>query len=268
VTIAIGIHASDGIVIAADTQVSTGDYMKGMKGKIACFYAQDGDWTESCIISGAGDSGYVEALTHKLGETFQTLDPKAQVNHVARGGPSLQSAFRDCIKNFYKEHIIPFAAYPERKRPDVEMLIACQRKTIKGMFASEKTVLNYVSPYRAVGMGSTFAELFLGKLWCGMCVEQAEILAAYVVYLTKESVENCGKFTTIATMRNSKIEETPSGGRLLPTGAADFVDDGKIDAWEQSFRGKWGKAEREKIFSMIDEEISTPSTARKSKGRR
>jgi len=271
-TIAIGMMAQNGLVVAADTLESTGDYMKGAKGKIGCFYAHDGDWAESCIIAGAGDSGYVQAIIEELGQTYLAADQNLQVHPMLgkNSGPSLRSEFRDCIKRFYKEHIIPFAAYPERKRPDIEMLIACQRKTIMGIFTSEKTVLNSSSPCKAIGYGSTFAELYLGKLWTGMSVEQAEILAAYVVFLTKESVESCGKFTTIATIRGPQIHDDPSGNRLLPTKEAKFVDPRKIEEWEHAFRKKWWKAEREKIYSMINEELLSvtplkPSTHRKLK---
>jgi hypothetical protein len=279
VTIAIGILAAKGLVVAADTQESTGDYMKGAKGKIAAFYAYDGKWADSCVIAGAGDSGYVQALTEHLGQTFQAVDPKANMSMMEMSKkdsrPSLQSEFRDCVKRFYKEHIIPFAGYPERRRPDVEMLIACQRKVVLGMFATEKTVVNYTTPFKAIGIGCTFAELHLGKLWQGMTTEEAEILAAYVVFLTKESVEACGKYTTIATIKGPEIEESTTGGgsRMLPTQIAEFVHPGKIEKWEHSFRKKWWKAEKEKVFSLIREEQTendeppNPSTRRKSTGR-
>lgn len=267
-TIAIGMRAQDGLVVAADTQESIGDYLKGVKGKMSCFYTHDKGWAESCIVAGAGDSGYVQALMEELGQTYQAADPIMHVYHLGKNTPSLQSEFRDCIKRFYKEHIIPFAAYPERKRPDVEMLIACQRKTMMGIFTSEKTVVNHSPTYKAIGLGSTFAELLLGKLWGVISIDQAEILAAYVVFMAKESVDSCGKFTTISTIRGPKIEDAPSGNRLLPTTEARFVHPTKIEEWEHSFKKKWWKAEREKIISMIDEELLIDAPPKQSTPRR
>jgi hypothetical protein len=276
-TIAIGILARDGMVVAADAEESTGDYMKGTKGKITCWYMPDGEagtfrgnCMTSCVIAGAGNSGYVQALTDKLGDAFRLSKSDTPVRPFTDDDskPSLQREFRETIKRFYKDHIIPFASYPERKRPDVEMLIAVQRSSMSGLFVSEKTVLNSAIPFKAIGWGSTFAELFLQKLWCSMSVDQAEILAAYIVFLAKESVETCGKFTTVVSVRKPKIE----GTQMLPTERAGFVDDEEIDVWERQFRKKWWKAERDRIFSLIDEEIATPkkirpSTSRKSKGR-
>jgi ATP-dependent protease HslVU (ClpYQ) peptidase subunit len=267
-TIAIGMRAQNGLVVAADTEESTGDYMKGVSGKMAAFFTHDNGWAESCIIAGAGDSGYVHALMEELGETYQAADPLMHIYHLGKNTPSLQAEFRDCIKRFYKEHIIPFAGYPERKRPDVEMLIACQRKTIMHIFTSEKTVVNYASAYKAIGYGSTFAELFLGKLWGNMPIEQAEILAAYIVFLVKESVESCGKFTTLSTIRGAKVENGPDGSRLIPTTEARFVHPERIEKWEHSFKKKWWKAERDMIISMIDKELLVDSPPKQSAQRK
>ena len=217
-TIAIGIKASDGLVVAADSEISSGNYMKGAGGKVATFFVHDEGWAESCIVAGAGNSGYVEALINELGQTYQAADPQMQILSLQKKSPqTLQLEFQNCIKRFYKEHIIPFAHYPERTRPDVEVLVACQRKTIMLLLSSDMTVLNYSGFYTGIGYGSMFAQFFLDRLWTGMSVEQAEVMAAYIVFLVKESVETCGKWTTIDTIRGAKIEETPEGSRMIPT---------------------------------------------------
>lgn len=282
-TIAIGITAQDGIVIAADSQESTGDYMKGAKGKISCFYSQDGkegtfggDSVDSLVVSGAGDSGYVRALGDELGKVFLT-HPKLPVHAMPAFADSVKETinlkFESCLATFYKKHIIPFGSFPERKRPDVEMLFGVQRKTIRALFTTEKTVINPAMPCKAIGWGSTFAELFLNKLWRGMSIEQAELLAAYVIFLTKESVETCGKFTTIVTIRGPKIiEDAAVGSRMLPTEKAMWLKRELIEEWEHSFRNRWQESEQNSLFSLIDSELSKhssmPSTSRKSKGRR
>src|SRR5271165_3308515 len=113
-TIALGLLASDGAVIAADTEESTGDYMKGVRGKMACYFAHDDEWAESCVVTGAGNSGYVRALMEELGQTYQAADPKTAIfsHRQSDAKDTLQYKFRECIKKFYKEHIIPFATYP------------------------------------------------------------------------------------------------------------------------------------------------------------
>ncbi len=287
-TIAIGVMAHEGLVVAADSQESTGDYMKGTKGKIQCFYCPEGEpdtfrgrCISSCVIAGAGDSGYVQALTGRMGGVFLS-NPKLPIQgmpEIAVAMPkalpkaeTLNHKFEQCIKTFYKEHIIPFSPLPERKRPEVEMLFAVQRHNITAFFTTEKTVINPAFPCKAIGMGSTFAELFLGKLWRGMSVEQAEVLAAYIIFMTKESVESCGKYTTVVSIRRSKIVEGPSGGQMLPTTEASWLKREVIEGWESAFRKRWWNAEQGRVFSLIDEELLNqppkPSTSRKSKGQR
>ena len=283
-TIAIGLRAHNGLVIAADSEESTGDYMKGTKGKISCFYSQDdskkgtfaGDCVDSCVIAGAGNSGYVNALTNELGKVFlsnPTLPIYVPPTFADMAKDTLNLKFEVCLAAFYKKHIIPFAAFPERKRPDVEMLFGIQRKNLIALFTTEKTIINPAIPYKAIGLGSTFAELFLAKLYRPMSVEQAELLAAYVIFLTKESVENCGKFTTIVTIKGSAIiDDTTTRSHVLPTERAEWVNMDLIEEWEHSFRKRWWKAEQEKVFSLINSELTKPapmpSISRKSKGRR
>jgi hypothetical protein len=286
-TIAIGLLANDGLVVAADAEESTGDYMKGTKGKIACFYSQEGEdpatfqgrCVSTCAIAGAGNSGYVQALSDQFGGVF-LANPNLS-NLSIQGMPALAAAslkkknqsealnpkFEQCLKSFYKEHVIPFATLPERKRPDVEMLIAIQRRNARALFTTEKTVINPVLPFKAIGWGSTFAELLLNRFWGPMSVEQAEVLAAYVVFLTKESVETCGKFTTVVSMAGSKIVKSSEGNKMLPTERAKWMDHEVIEKWESAFRKKWWKAEREKVFSLIDEELSDLPTPRLSGAR-
>jgi hypothetical protein len=106
-TIALAIRASNGIVVAADTEVSsTGTWMKGAQGKISCFFVHDSEWVgwvDSCIVAGAGDAAHVQSLTDKLGYQFQGEDPLLPANTLTKdGGPTLQSAFGDCIRRFYE----------------------------------------------------------------------------------------------------------------------------------------------------------------------
>jgi ATP-dependent protease HslVU (ClpYQ) peptidase subunit len=202
-TIALAVRASNGIVVAADTEISTGGtWMKGAQGKMACFFAHDEKWAgqvDSCIVAGAGDAAHLQSMIEILGNEFLGADPLLPLNTMTKGcGQTMQSAFGDCIKRFYEDHVFPFAGTRE---PAVEMLVACQRKTMVSIFRSERTIVNYESPFSAVGAGSMYAQWLLGKLWAGgMSVDQAEVLAAYVVYLVKDIIETCGKHTTISSI--------------------------------------------------------------------
>jgi hypothetical protein len=277
VTIAIGLRGQDGIVIAADTQESTGNYMKGSRTKMMSFASHQigqpelGSLAGVCVISGAGDSGYVHALTEELGSTF--LNNPDLLTVINPKQASLQEKFSERLRRFYKDHIIPFASFPSRDRPDVEMLIGIYRKFQLSLFVTEKTTLIMAPAYKAIGMGSTFAELLLDKLWELSPVNQLEVLAAYIIFMAKESVESCGKYTQIVTIKGPKMIDSPTGSKLLPpTPPMSHVPWNRIYDWERSFRTVWANTEHQAIWDLIRQtpnplERFTPkrSISRKSK---
>lgn len=73
------------------------------------------------------------------------------------------------LRRFYEDHVIRFAGLRE---PSVEMLVACQRKTMMSIFRSERTIVNYESAFSAVGAGSMYARWLLGQLWGTMIDEE------------------------------------------------------------------------------------------------
>src|SRR5438445_5672612 len=119
-TIALGLVGTDGIVVAADTEESYGA-IKTDTTKILTVFCTGADGKPNpvpgaCVISSAGDSGYVTSLGEKLAHVFFADTERAE--------PPLQEAFEDCLAAFYAKHVIPFATFPEDERPVVEMLIA------------------------------------------------------------------------------------------------------------------------------------------------
>lgn len=257
-TIAIGIRGTDGMVMAADTQVSTGGDLKGSQSKLLSFASHDADKPEAgslagiCVVSGAGDSGYVQALTEELGFVF--LDnPKLMTMRIGKNSTaSLRSEFLKCLQHFYKQHVIPFASFPARDRPEVEMLLGVYRHHILAMFSTEKTTINHVSAYKAIGIGATFAELLLDRLWKSSSVNELEVLAAYVMFLVKESVEGCGKYTQIITINGSKVIQSSKGAELQPPNPPmAYVPWNVIDTWERSFRTDWAQSEHSLIWELI-----------------
>src|SRR5437899_3200980 len=74
-TIALGILASDGIVVAADRLESYGGQFKLDQSKIlpvSTVYPDDvnPELIGACLISGAGDAGHIDALTEQLAKDF------------------------------------------------------------------------------------------------------------------------------------------------------------------------------------------------------
>ena len=256
-TIAIGLMAEDGIVVAADTQESTGGLLKGDKQKMVSFGGAIGQDAKSvreggCVIAGAGDSGHTRALIDQLGFLFM-VNGDLQVMTLANDKTlSLVGEFRTCLRSFYKEHIIPFASFPRRERPDVEMLIALYRNYQPCLFYTEKTAIIHALHYKAIGLGSTFSELLLNGYWRPrMPVVEAQVLAAYVVFMTKEWVEDCGKYTGMLTLNEDRFF---LGGEDIKGEGITYTPWQTIEEWEHLFRTKWRDADCNLVRRQIEDQ--------------
>jgi hypothetical protein len=247
-TIALGILASDGIVVAADTEESSG-YLKNETTKILNVIGPKDILGGSCVISGAGDSGYVSSSMFELADVF--LDNKTLRGKV------LQQTFEDSIKKFHDDHIIPFAAYPTEDRPAIELLIAHNRVNNPTLLISEKSAVIHKSPYAAVGCGSIFAEILLYRLWRYADTKMTEMLAAYILFMVKESIQGCGKYTQISTLHNAKLVTQDSGTGMVPADQPiTFVRYEEIEKMEMQFRTYWQQAEQENLWNLIKQSIS------------
>jgi hypothetical protein len=267
-TICIGILASDGVVVAADTEEISG-YLKSSQPKIITVGSgiQLGKTSGSsltggaCIIAGAGDAGYIDSLKMELADVF--LDNKKLVHKP------LQKAVEKCVRDFHVNHVIPFGAFPRSDRPEVEMLIGIQRGPNSMLLATEKSTVRKVMPYEAIGMGSVFAKILLQKFWKLSSVKITQILAAYIVFMAKESVESCGKFTTITTLHGWNMVDSPGGSKLFPpTRAISHMNWQEIDDLETIFRSQLLRAEQEALWGIITQAAIPvrPLAHRKSKG--
>jgi hypothetical protein len=209
-TIAIGILAADSIVLATDTEESIPGYMKlhqyktrgGAKG------------TRGCLIAGAGSANYIDTVSDELIETFFSESEDEKV------GP----AFNRVVAEFYQMRVVPFAQYPAVERPDFDLLIAFAGHDKHYLWATEKSAMREVYPWEAIGSGAMFAKMLLGQFYANptaIPTHVAELLAAYVVYRVKDTIDGCGKHTFVQTLRE---------------GRATHREIEEVDEWERLFR--------------------------------
>lgn len=254
-TICIGMIASDGLLVAADSEENDG-YFKRSQSKI--FTAIDGvplgpnmsGPSGACAIAGAGHGGYCDALSEQLTNLF--LDSKDVVDvHL------LGSIFEERIKQFYQDHIIPFAAYPPDERPNVGAIIGAYRRYTSTLFVTEGSTVRRGIPYCAIGTGQTFAMNLMDQLWDSRPLSQMEILAAYIVYRTKESIGHCGKFTSVVSLHNASIVEVDGGSSQLVPPTVPLTRVTSRDGYlleENIFRAKWEPMHTRWLWGLIERE--------------
>jgi hypothetical protein len=250
-TICIGLFTQEGIVIAADAQESDA-YFKRPQQKILTFTGPvivGGDHQSpqlACAFTGAGDAGYLDAF-------FDYAIREISTNVTQR---EFQDYLDERVKVFYERHIFPLAVAADP--PEIEMLIGafCRYQTC--MFVTHGSTVRRAFPHGAVGAGAHFALGLINELPRPKDIRHAEILAAYVIGLTKESIEHCGKYTAIVSLHNSSVSEATEGkGACLvpPEHPLTFVAAEKIRRWEDSFGNRWAPRQNKLIEEMMEEEL-------------
>lgn len=194
-TIALGLIAREGIVIAADRQETEGEHKKAQS-KIESLWALP---VGALLVSGAGNGPYIDTMTERLRYSFGTTQSK----EYPKG---MTDEFRTVHSAFYTEAVLPFAQYQPYERPDYELLFGCSTVNSHLLWYSHKLTLNQVQAgYRAVGIGANAAESLLSKFYVmNLPLKVAIALAAYVIYEVKNSVEGCGFETDVMFTQKDK----------------------------------------------------------------
>lgn len=198
-TIAIGLLASDGVVLAADTQEIVGS-MKSDESKL--LVANCGTEKENAgalAITGAGDAGYLDSINMEICTAF--------VVKKAWTGATLLAKLKKQVKDFHNDHIVPYARFPEHDRPQASLIIGanfCDPNfgDYRGLWVTEKSTISGAKTYCAVGLGRAQAYVMLRRFWTGMDTIRAASLAAYILFHVKHSIDGCGNETQIVIMKD------------------------------------------------------------------
>lgn len=186
-TIAIGLIASDGIVLAADREESDA-YQKLDQGKLRG-KSIDFPPYDTVVIAGAGSGAYIDAIT------LQAL------NWFARSLPvnisDVEKELAQQNKDFYTEHVLPLALYPSEERPDYSLLIGAKIGPTRVLWTTDALVMNPRDGYAAVGIGATTARALLQKFYAYVPTVSAINLAVYIIGEVKRLVQGCGLDTDV-----------------------------------------------------------------------
>lgn len=190
VTIAIGMLAHDGLVIASDTQETSQNFMKTDVAKTRYTYYKDERGRSSMIVTGAGRGSYVDALGNELMDWFG--DDRSE------GIVPVQDEIQRRLRAFYAAHVEPF----KPDRPDFSMIVGVERHDERAIFVTDLTSVREIHHVSAIGIGELYASNLLHKhvtpwLRFNGGAELAARVAAYVIYKVKEVIDTCGSFTQV-----------------------------------------------------------------------
>jgi len=230
VTIAIQLDAGNfSHVTASDTQVTyEGIGAKADIGKIRS--AMRAKPLGAINVVGAGDTSYITALSQEIIKVFQKFSGTAD---------QLEGRTKKTVKDFYKAEVLPFVGkFKDRNVPDYSLLIAARHKSETKLWNVDGNLFTISeSPFDCIGIGESVATALLSRLYPMHCtLDSAAILAAYVIYRVKSSVDGCGLKTEIRFIHQDKV---------------GFVPNDRVEKWEGLFQ-KYDRIERQVFYHAMN----------------
>lgn len=197
-TIAVGILASDGVLVAADTEESYGQVAKAETTKIK--EIEGGG--RHLVVAGAGMGFHIDAFIQHLEYDVVPNSRKWTA------GPRL--AIQAALSGFYQDQVLPFVAYGKDERPDFDLIIGYHDSRSTCLLQTSKMSVLQMEHSAAVGAGSHVASRVLYRLGTNAAtgpddpftLREAAFLAAHAILQAKESVPGCGKNTETVALRH------------------------------------------------------------------
>jgi hypothetical protein len=265
-TIALGIVGTNGIVLAADTEETIPGYMKRSQIKIIVGHHHRHDSQNigmeidpdrpMVAVSGAGESDYLDSANAEMVDVIIS-SKKTLIREMK---PELQSR----LVHFYKDHVIPFAQFPDR--PDISLIVAVAALNQAALWTSSRNRLKWCQEYGAVGIGAFYAQTLLNKFYRPFDAHVCCAIAVYVMRYVKEYVPDCGKETQIVCMRQGEmwrpyfrdvrdLEDAFGTYASIETDALHYVIGGLDESWEKDVR-RWNKKARKNIMELTKKMMS------------
>jgi 20S proteasome alpha/beta subunit len=200
-TIALGILAADGAVLAADSEITTpGDWKASDTKLLAATFTVPGEPARALAVAGAGSVNHFNAIRFKVVQAVL-----AGLSASAQSDAMVEKALTETISDFYSAHVIPFYAFPQP--PDVYLLVATWLGGRGLLWATEQTAVRQALDYDAIGIAQAHARELLSGYFAAMPIESAVLLACYVAARVKADTAYCGQETQVIVLREGGISK-------------------------------------------------------------
>lgn len=203
-TIALGIIATDGIVVAADRQVTAQNYLKYDEGKVSMhgrmhIPGMAERATSELLITGAGSPTSITHIRQGLIEAFNRRDDIFSISNF-------RSEVDEQVKAFHDAH-----AKESDGALDVWMVIGGRdSRGQRKLWITDHGVVNEEASFAAVGAGAMYAQTIMGRLGGLADTAGAVLLAAFVIHEVKNTIDGCGSGTDIYAVSRDGAYVTPS----------------------------------------------------------
>lgn len=191
-TIAAGFRFAKGIVLCADTQFTAPGLTKTSGTKIFRreFQFADGVASQIAFTFSGAPSDYALMAIDWMWVAVGNISPDAWT------AANLKAELGKVIEEFYARHMYPHPHYGGVGGPALELIVAF-RSHITGVLTllrTNETVLVEMTEHCSIGNGTLLSDYLIPTLYRhgNMSLNDVAIIAAHVLYQTKQYVDGCG----------------------------------------------------------------------------
>jgi 20S proteasome alpha/beta subunit len=181
-TIVAGFRCSDGIVLAADREVTYSDLLKVQRGTFCSVESFTADGGHSVVFAGAGERDYLGYFFEKVSDYI----------HSGMTSDAIQKCLQEAMHEVYKTHIYPFhSVQPEAI---LQMLIGV---VVRGeqptLLRAHKSLVTKAANFDSIGYGSTLAHYLADRMVSQrtLSLREAKPIAAGIVQKVGRYVPYC-----------------------------------------------------------------------------
>jgi hypothetical protein len=200
-TIALGFHCRESVVLAADTEITGPVIGKWHREKIRKVV-----WTPQIGLATVF-AGTVEYALMACDKIFpRVLDAKPGIS-------SIIEVIERTIREVYEG---PVAAFPGPDKPSFSLLIGVTwpGEDLVHFIKTSDTAVRLADSFESIGIGAELARYIGSKLFRGgLPAEEGAALAAYVLHEVKNNVVGCGGDSLIIALEPNGIK-MPSSEKL------------------------------------------------------
>lgn len=195
VTIAAGIVASDGLILAADSHESVDDYLKVFRPKLVDIPLMSSEL--KCVIAGAGDGPFIDMLVERISDALELSNPYT---------PEAKQQIQGAITHTCDEIWPHYTTQPDK--PQASLLIGVRGNDGLALYEAGVPMIKTVDRYSYIGSGRVLA-LYKSKQLMPefLPLDSAVSLTAHILDLVKKNAERCGGDTNIITLTSDGIVE-------------------------------------------------------------
>lgn len=160
-TIALAVSASDGLIMATDTEESADGFWKVEQGKMRLGHNADvaTRYERAYAVAAAGSAGLCDALMEKIVDVLAAAPP---VQPSAASITAVKREIETVATEFHNRHILPLAV--SGHPANVRAIVAAQFNGRSQIWTTELGTIADSGVFAAIGIGDAHARVVLDQL--------------------------------------------------------------------------------------------------------